>query len=71
LIENDVYKRFDERYQRTIANLEKVKKEMRDCFESMESSVQTLERITDGRVKATEEKLDKKIEKFRFQLGLI
>jgi hypothetical protein len=44
---------------------------MRDCFESMESSVQTLERITDGRIKTTEEKLNKKIEKFRFQLGLI
>ena len=44
---------------------------MRDCFESMEGSVQTLERITDGRIKATEAKLDKKVDQFRMQLGLI
>lgn len=44
---------------------------MRDCFESMESSVKTLERITDGRIKNAEEKLDKKVEEFRVQLGVI
>ncbi|CAF5098066.1 unnamed protein product, partial [Rotaria socialis] len=66
-----VYKRFDEKYQKTMANLEKVKKEMRTCFESLEGSVKTLQRITDGRIKVTEEKLDKEIEKLRSMIVLI
>ncbi|CAF0799595.1 unnamed protein product [Adineta steineri] len=70
-VESTVYKRFDEKYQKTMANLEKVKKEMRTCFESLEGSVQTLQRITDGRIKVTEEKLDKEIEKLRSMTVLI
>ncbi len=70
-VEQTVYKRFDEKYQRTMANLEKVKKEMRVCFESLEGSVKTLQRITDGRIKVTEEKLDKEIDKLRSMTVLI
>ncbi|CAF1225591.1 unnamed protein product [Rotaria magnacalcarata] len=70
-VEQTVYKRFDEKYQKTMANLEKVKKEMRTCFESLEGSVKTLQRITDGRIKVTEEKLDKEIEKLRSMIVLI
>jgi hypothetical protein len=54
-----------------MANLEKVKKEMRVCFESLEGSVKTLQRITDGRIKVTEEKLDKEIDKLRSMTVLI
>ena len=54
-----------------MGNLEKVKKEMRTCFESLEGSVKTLQRITDGRIKVTEEKLDKEIEKLRSTVVLI
>ncbi|CAF0736524.1 unnamed protein product [Rotaria sp. Silwood1] len=70
-IEQAVYKRFDDKYQRTVANLEKVKKEMRTCFESLEGSVKALQRVTEGRIKATEEKLDKEVEKLRSSLVLI
>lgn len=64
-------KRFDDKYQRTIANLEKLKKEMRTCFDSLEGSVKSLQRITDGRIKVTEEKLDKEVEKIRSTVVLI
>ncbi|CAF1478059.1 unnamed protein product [Adineta ricciae] len=70
-VEKTVYKKFDEKYQKTMANLDKVKKEMRGCFESLEGSVETLQRITDGRIKVTEEKLDKEIEKLRSMTVLI
>ncbi|CAF0908374.1 unnamed protein product [Rotaria sordida] len=70
-VEQTVYKRFDDKYQKTMANLEKVKKEMRTCFESLEGSVKTLQRITDGRIKVTEDKLDKEIEKLRSMIVLI
>lgn len=70
-VEQTVYKRFDDKYQKTMGNLEKVKKEMRTCFESLEGSVKTLQRITDGRIKVTEEKLDKEIEKLRSMIVLI
>ncbi|CAF5123428.1 unnamed protein product, partial [Rotaria sp. Silwood1] len=69
--EQTVYKRFDDKYQKTMSNLEKVKKEMRTCFESLEGSVKTLQRITDGRIKVTEDKLDKEIEKLRSMIVLI
>ena len=64
-VESTIYKRYDEKYQKTMANLEKVKKEMRTCFESLEGSVKTLQRITDGRIQVTDEKLDKEIERIR------
>ncbi|CAF3812148.1 unnamed protein product [Rotaria sp. Silwood1] len=70
-VEQTVYKRFDDKYQKTMSNLEKVKKEMRTCFESLEGSVKTLQRITDGRIKVTEDKLDKEIEKLRSMIVLI
>ncbi|CAF3540800.1 unnamed protein product [Rotaria socialis] len=70
-IEQAVYKRFDDKYQRTVASLEKVKNEMRTCFESLEGSVKTLQRVTDGRIKVTEEKFDKEVEKLRSSLVLI
>ncbi|CAF2132617.1 unnamed protein product [Rotaria magnacalcarata] len=70
-IEQAVYKRFDDKYQRTVASLEKVKNEMRTCFESLEGSVKTLQRVTDGRIKVTEEKFDKEVEKLRNSLVLI
>lgn len=70
-IEQSVAKRFDDKYQRTIANLEKLKKEMRTCFDSLEGSVKSLQRITDGRIKVTEEKLDKEVEKIRSTVVLI
>jgi hypothetical protein len=54
-----------------LANLEKVKNEMRTCFESLEGSVKSLQRITDGRIKVTEEKLDKEVEKLRSTIVLI
>lgn len=70
-IEQSVAKRFDDKYQRTMANLEKLKKEMRTCFDSLEGSVKSLQRITDGRIKVTEEKLDKEVEKIRSAVVLI
>ncbi|CAF0740507.1 unnamed protein product [Didymodactylos carnosus] len=70
-VEQTVYRRFDEKYQRTSTNLEKVKKEMRTCFESLEGSVKTLQRITDGRIKVAEEKFDKEIDKVRKMVVLI
>lgn len=70
-VEQAVLKRFDDKYQRTMANLEKLKKEMRNCFESLEGSVKSLQRITDGRIKVTEEKLDKEVEKMRSTVVLI
>ena len=54
-----------------MANLEKVKKEMRTCFESLEGSVKTLQRVTDGRIKGTEEKLDREVEKIRSKVVVI
>jgi len=54
-----------------LANLEKLKQEMRNCFESLEGSVKSLQRITDGRIKGTEEKLDKEVEKIRSTVVLI
>ena len=54
-----------------MANLEKLKKEMRTCFDSLEGSVKSLQRITDGRIKVTEEKLDKEVEKLRSTMVLI
>jgi hypothetical protein len=44
---------------------------MRVCFESLENSVKTLQRITDGRIKVTEEKLDNEVEKLRRTVVLI
>jgi len=44
---------------------------MRNCFESLEGSVKSLQRITDGRIKGTEEKLDKEVEKIRSTVVLI
>ncbi len=44
---------------------------MRTCFESLEGSVKSLQRITDGRIKVTEEKLDKEVEKLRSTIVLI
>ncbi|CAF0841752.1 unnamed protein product [Adineta steineri] len=70
-IEHDVYKRFDDRYQRTVSNLDKVKKEMRTCFESLENSVQTLQRITDKRIKNTEEKLEKQVQQLRKEIDIM
>ena len=52
-------------------NLEKVKKEMRTCFESLEGSIKTLQRITDGRIKQTDEKVDKEVSKIRSMIVLI
>ncbi|CAF5039519.1 unnamed protein product, partial [Rotaria sp. Silwood1] len=46
---------FDDKYQRTVANLEKVKKEMRTCFESLEGSVKALQRVTEGRIRVYSE----------------
>ncbi len=54
-----------------MANLDKLKGEMRTCFESLEGSVKSLQRITDGRIKVTEEKLDKEVEKIRSAVVLI
>jgi hypothetical protein len=54
-----------------MVNLEKLKTEMRTCFESLEGSVKSLQRITDGRIKVTEEKLDKEVEKIRSTVVLI
>jgi hypothetical protein len=54
-----------------MVNLEKLKAEMRTCFESLEGSVKSLQRITDGRIKVTEEKLDKEVEKIRSTVVLI
>ncbi|CAF0744481.1 unnamed protein product [Didymodactylos carnosus] len=62
-VEQTVYKRFDEKYQRASTTLEKIKKEMRTCFESLEGSVKTLQRITDGRIKVAEENFDTEIDK--------
>ena len=64
-VESTIYKRYEEKYQKTMASLDKVKKEMRTCFESLEGSVKTLQRITDGRIQVTDEKLDKEIERIR------
>ena len=52
-------------------SLEKVKKEMRTCFESLEGSIKTLQRITDGRIKVTDEKVDKEVGKIRSMVVLI
>lgn len=70
-IEQDAFKRFSDRHERTVSNLDKVKKEMRACFETLESSVETLQRITDGRLKATEEKLEKQVQQIRQQIDII
>lgn len=70
-IEQNTQKRLDERYQRTMDNLEKVKKEMRTCFESLEGSIKSLQRITEGRIKATDEKVEKEVSRIRSTLVLI
>jgi hypothetical protein len=44
---------------------------MKTCFESLEASVKSLQRVTDGRIKVTEEKLDKEVEKIRSTVVLI
>jgi hypothetical protein len=44
---------------------------MRVCFESLEGSVKALQRITDGRIKVTEEKVDKEVDKLRSTVVLI
>ena len=70
-IEQTVQKRFDEKYQRSMEKLEKVKKEMRTCFESLEGSIKSLQRITEGRIKQTDEKVDKEVNKIRSMIVLI
>lgn len=54
-----------------MASLDKVKQEMRTCFESLEGSVKTLQRVTDGRIKVTDEKIDKEVQNIRSSLVLI
>ncbi|UJR33668.1 hypothetical protein I4U23_021101 [Adineta vaga] len=70
-IEQDVSKRFDDRYQRTVTSLDKVKKEMRACFETLEASVETLQRITDSRIKTTEEKFERQVQQLRHQIDIM
>ena len=70
-MEQSLLKHYDDKYHRTIDGLEKVKREMRSCFESLEGSVKTLQRITDGRIRATEDKLDREVEKIRSMIVLV
>ncbi len=56
---------------RTTAEYEKLKRDMKAGFENVQDSIVSLQRVTDGKIKISEDKLEKEIDKIRKMVVLI
>lgn len=70
-MENKVNKGIEERASKTGQDYEKLRKEMKFGFQNLQESIIHLENVTDGKIKLTEDKLEKEIEKIRKMVVLI
>ena len=61
----------DERYSRYSSDIEKLKRDLKVGFENVQESIVTLQRVTDGKIKISEDKLEKEIDKIRKMVVLI
>ncbi len=61
----------DERYSRYASDTEKLKRDLKVGFENVQESIVTLQRVTDGKIKISEDKLEKEIDKIRKMVVLI
>ena len=53
------------------ADNEKLRREMKLGFENLQDSIVTLQRVVDGKIKLSEDKLEKELEKIRKMVQLM
>ena len=54
-----------------INDTEKLRREMKLGFENLQDSIVTLQRVVDGKIKLSEDKMEKELEKIRKMVVLI
>ncbi|CAF1042843.1 unnamed protein product [Brachionus calyciflorus] len=70
-LENKVNKGIDERFNKSSNEHDKLKKELKYGFESIQDSIIALQRVLDAKIKLSEDKLEKEIIKIRKTIVLI
>lgn len=70
-LENKVNKGIDDRFNKSSNEHDKLKKELKTGFESVQDSLIALQRVVDGKIKLSEDKLEKEIERIRKMVVLI
>ncbi|RNA02624.1 FAM81A-like isoform X1 [Brachionus plicatilis] len=70
-LENKVNKGIDDRFNKSSNEHDKLKKELKNGFESVQDSLVALQRVVDGKIRLSEDKLEKEIEKIRKMVVLI
>ena len=64
-MENKVNKGIDERFNKSSNEHEKLKKELKYGFENVQESIIALQKVVDGKIKLSEDKLKRDIESIR------
>ena len=70
-MDSKVKKIMDERLNKSNSEYERMRREMKEAFESIQDSIVTLQNVVEGKIKLAEDRLEKEIEKIRKMVVLI
>lgn len=70
-LDHKINKTLEDRVLRSNNDYEKLKREMKIGFENIQDSILSLQNLIDGKIKLSEDRLEKEIEKIRKMVVLI
>jgi len=70
-LENKVYRGLDDKYGKTLMDYDRMKRDLKAGFENVQDSISTLQKVVDGKIRLSEDKLEKEIEKIRKMVVLM
>ena len=70
-LENKVYRGLDDKYSKTLMDYDRLKRDLKSGFENVQDSIATLQKVVDGKIRLSEDKLSKEVEKIRKMVVLM
>jgi hypothetical protein len=70
-LEQKVYRGLDDKYTKVQMDYERTKRDLKSGFENVQDAIATLQKVVDGKIKLSEDKMDKEIDKIRKMVVLM
>ncbi len=70
-LEHKVYRGLDDKYNKVLMDYERTRKDLKAGFENVQDSIQTLQKVIDSKIRLSEDKMDKEIDKIRKMVVLM
>ena len=70
-LEQKVYRGLDDKYNKILMDYERTKKDLKAGFENVQDSIQTLQKLIDSKIRISEDKMEKEIDKIRKMVVLM